>query len=192
MFGKPPDVVPDGLAAKEYLELGLWYIESRMLNLARESLTRAIDLEPKSAAAAESKRLLETRIPRSQVPQEAIDQVMRGEHQLMLHPQEAKKIATKLIADYPEFERPHRLMADYHLRRGDVQRCIASLETALKINPQYAGASALMARALAVDMEYDAARQHLQKALAAMPQDAELRSLERSLEFLVSLDEDEV
>ncbi len=190
MFGKPPEIVPDGFTAREYFELGIWYEEKRLLGQARESFSRAIALEPVGSIAIESKRFLHTRIPRNDVPTEAIERLRLAEPQLGLKPEVARKAAEKLIVEYPDFEWPHRLLADFHLRHGDVARCLTSLQNALKINPDYAQAAALMAQALTVDMEYETAADYLRRAMEAMPNDNQLRSLQRGIEVLTALDEE--
>ncbi len=191
LFGKPPEVLPDDLTAEQYYELCLWYEEKQMHALARQSCTKALTLKPAESLEADCKRFLNTRVPRNEVAQEAIDRLRRMEPRLMMDQGEARKLTLKLIADYPDFEWPRRVLAEIYLRDGDIEKCKASLEAALKINPDYTQAIALLARAMVVDMEYDAAQRHLRHALADMPDDANLRRLQRSLEFLIALEEDE-
>lgn len=189
MFGKPPDRVPDdGLTAEQYLELALWYDETRKISCCRQALQKALALQPKGPVAVECKRLLETRIPRVDVPDSVVTRIERAELQLGLKPHLARRIATKLSEEYPDYERPHRLLAELHLLNGDVPEAIACLETALQLNPESAPAIGLLARALVIDMEYEAARPHLQRALAVMPDDANLQSLQRALEYLTQVE----
>lgn len=191
MFGKPPDQVPDdGLTAEQYLELARWYDGARMISQCRQALNKALALQPKGPVAVECKRLLETRIPRNDIPDSVVNRMDRAELQLGLKPRLARRAALNLIEEYPNYERPYRLLADLHLRNGDVQQAIESLEKALQLNPDYAPAIGLMARALVIDMEYEAARPHLQRALSVMPNDENLQSLQRALEYLTQVEQD--
>ncbi len=191
MFGKPPEVIPEDLTANQYYELGLWYEEKQMHNLARQACQKALALKPDERLQTDCKRFLNTRVPKNEVSQDAIERLRRLEPRLLMDQGEARKLAVKIAADYPDFEWPQRVLADIYLRDGDVEGCKAALNTALKINPDYSQAIALMARALTVEMEYDAAQECLRRALADMPDNAELRRLQRTLEFLVALDEDD-
>lgn len=191
MFGKPPDQVPDdGLTAEQYLELARWYEESRLIRQCRRALQKALALQPKGPVAVECKRMLETRIPRVDVPDSAVRRIERAELQQGLKPHLSRRVATKMIEEFPDYERPHRLLAELHLRNGDVQEAIASLENALQLNPEYVPAIGLLARALVIDMEYEAARPHLQRALSAMPNDENLRALQRALEYLTQVEKE--
>jgi len=190
VFGQPPEAVPDGLTADQYYELALWYEETRALGSARKALHQALAVQPDGPTAVECKQLLNTRIPTSDPPKEAIDKFRRAEAQLHLHPEDGVKTAEKLADEYPEFDWPHRLLAEYHLQRGDVPKCIQSLHTALRLHPDWPAAQQLMVRTLLADMEYEAARSYLQNALLQTPNDDQLRSLSRSLEYLVAMDEE--
>ncbi|HEY9785276.1 MAG TPA: tetratricopeptide repeat protein [Candidatus Obscuribacterales bacterium] len=192
MFGKPPEVVPDDLTAKQYHELGIWYLDENMLEQARVSLRKAMSMAPDTETAIQAKRLLDARVPRHEIPQEALDELRRAEPQVAIKPEDAKRTAEKLIKKYPDFEWPHRLLADCHMRAGNIDRCIQSLQSALSINPDCAPALLLMARALTIDMEYDEATRYLQRAQAAMPDNDELRALQRGLDFLIYLDQEDV
>lgn len=189
LFGKPPEVIPEDLTANQYYELCLWYEEKQMHNLARKSCQMALDLKPDDHLEANCKRFLNTRVPRNEVPQEAIDRLRRMEPRLLMDQGEARKLALKIVADYPDFEWPQRVLADIHLREGDIASCKSALEVALKINPEYTQAFAMMARALTVDMEYEEAQKYLQRAQEDMPGDGDLRRLQRALEFLIALDD---
>lgn len=191
MFGKPPDQVPDdGLTAEQYLELARWYDESRLIAQCRQALQKALALQPKGPVAVECKRMLETRVPRVDVPDSAVRRIERAELQQGLKPHLSRRVATKMTEEFPDYERPHRLLAELHLRNGDVQEAIASLENALQLNPEYVAAIGLLARALVIDMEYEAARPHLQRALSAMPNDENLRALQRALEYLTQVEKE--
>lgn len=183
--------MPQDLNASQYYELSLWYEEKHMQNHAREACAKALALNPNEPLLTDCRRFMNTRVPRHEIPQDAIDRLRRLEPRLLMDHSEARKLAHKIIADYPDFEWPRRVLADIYLRDGDVENCKASLEAALKINPDYTQAIALMARALTVDMEYSAAQDHIRRALADTPDDPDMRRLQRSIEFLIALDGEE-
>lgn len=191
LFGKPPEAVPDGLTAQQYYELGIWYDEYRLPLLARDCFQRAIALQPDGQLAVDCKRFVNSRLSVADVPQEAISQIERAELEVRRKPAESRKVARSLIELYPQFERPYRLLAEIDLNNGDMPSCREHLETALKLNPDYAQAVAMMARAQAIDMEYQAAGDTVRRARQLLPNDAELRLLERSIEVLVSFEDDE-
>jgi tetratricopeptide (TPR) repeat protein len=189
MFGKPPTTVPDGLTAEQYYELAVWYEENRFFANARDATKRSLALQPDAAIAAECKRMLNVRLPACDVPKEAIDSFMMAEAQARIHPAAAIAVAEKLIADHPGFDWAHQLLAECHLRQFDIANCLQSVQTALKLHPDWPAALRLTAQALIVDMEYPSARSYLQKALAVAPQDEESRRLWQNLEFISSMED---
>ncbi len=187
MFGKPPDTVPDGLDAAQYLELAHWYMEKRMFSHARQSFTRSCAAEPEGEVAAECRRWL-SRVPKGDAPKEIYERLWRIEAEMALHPQECKRKAEKIAAEYPDCEWPHQLLGAAYLQSGEIEKCMQALQEALRLNPDYAPTLATMARAQAVDMDYEAARASLEAAEAVMPGDNNLANLRRCIDFLIALD----
>jgi tetratricopeptide (TPR) repeat protein len=190
MFGKPPTTVPDGLNAEQYYELAIWYEETRSFANARDATKRSLALGPDETITAECNRMLNVRLPGCDVPKEAVDSFFSAQLQVGLHPASAKATAEKLVAQYPDFDWAHQLLAECHLRQLDLPKCFQSLETALKLHPDWPAALRLKAQALIVDMDYEQARAYLQKALAIAPQEEESRRLWQNFEFISAMEED--
>jgi tetratricopeptide (TPR) repeat protein len=190
LFGNPPEIVPEGLSAREYYELGLWYEETHNLSQARLALTRAIAADPAGDVGQEARRFLNARVPLHDLPKEAVESLARAELLLAIKPAQARKTAARLINEYPDFEWPLRLLAQVCLNEGDLDKCVEHCRQALEINPDYAQAVGLLARAAAVDMDYPRAGELLERALFLAPDDDELRRFQRSLEFVMTLEQD--
>ena len=190
MFGKPPVAVPDGLTAEEYSELAVWYEETRAFANARDATKRALALQPDQTIAANCKRMLDLRLPVCDVSKEAVDDFLVAEAQVPINARAAKAVAEKLIAEYPDFDWAHRLLAECHMRQCDIPKCLQSVDTALKLHPDWPVALRQKAQALIVDMDYGPARSCLQKAIALSPQDEEARRLWQNLEFISSMEEE--
>ncbi len=189
MFGKPPDVLPEDLNAEEYYELGLWYEETRLYQQARDAFERVVLLVPKTALSSQCKAILNSRLSRVDgIPADAINRLTRADLDIQFRPAQAKRSIVQLLEEFPDFEMAHRALAQVYLREGDVALCLDELKKALTAQPNHSPALALMARALAVDMEYDQALEYLRKAILVNPLDDQLTRLGRSIEYLRSLD----
>lgn len=187
MLGQPPDVVPDDLTASQYLELGVWYQESKKFAQARESLKRTIELASDSADARRARRLLAESIPAIESDADVIDTFNSIHLTAMTSPGRARKQYESLIAEHPDFEWPYRAIAEGHCRRtGDLEKAKSLLEEALRINPDYVAALVLMAETLLADMDYEKARDYLDRVTAFAADNAEARNLRRTLEILVA------
>jgi tetratricopeptide (TPR) repeat protein len=189
VLGKPPETVPDDLNAREFFDLGFWYEEKHQLAMARQCYNRVIELEPDSNMARDCKRALNVRIPVNDVSQKSIERVHRGLPNVAFKPKEAMKMAKLAVEESPDYEAAHRLMGACHLQEGQVEKCKDSLATALRINPNHAPSWVLMARAYAIDMDYDSAAKYIRMAREYMPDDDEVINLERGIEHLIALDE---
>lgn len=192
MFGKPPDVVPDGLSAEEYLQLGRWYHESQALDLARDALRRALDLDRDrdryGPVGTEARNFMAVNIPRHEIPREAVEESRKLEILSITAPGKACQIAIKLTESYPDFEWPYRRAAELKLREGDTDHALALSKSALEINPDYAPAMVTIARTHAAQMNYVDAMRCLDDAARIMPDSDEVTDLRRSLEILTLLE----
>jgi len=192
VFGDPPKELPDGLTADEYFELGNWYEETSDLSNARKALQRVIDLSPRSDLASRATRILALRIPLHDVPQEAIKRLQEAEGNMNIRADQSRRAANKLIAEYPQFEWPHRIMAETELRVGKLDDARKAAQKALDINPQHATGLLTMARVCIADMDYAGASKYVRKASDLIGETEEVRVLQRGIEYLIALDEQPV
>lgn len=189
MLGQPPDLVPDDLTADEFLELGIWYQESKKFAQARESLQHTIRLASDSEAAQRARRLLAESIPTKESDPEVIERFNDISMTAMTSPGRAKKQYESLIEAHPDFEWPYRALAEGLCRRvGDLEQAKTLLEKALAINPNYVGALVTMAETQLADMQYDEARKYLNRVTEIVADNADARNLRRTLDILVAAD----
>ncbi len=189
MLGQPPDLVPDDLTADEYLELGIWYQESKKFAQARESLQRTIREASESNAAQRARRLLAESIPTKESDPDVIERFNDINMVALTSPGRAKKQYESLIEEHPDFEWPYRAIAEGLCRRvGDVEQAKALLEKALTINPNYVGALVTMIETQLADMQYAEARKYLDRLTEIAADNPDARNLRRTLEILVAAD----
>lgn len=187
MLGQPPDVVPDDLSAEEYLELGIWYQESKKYAQARESLHHVLKLATESPAATRARRLLAESIPVKENDPDVIERYNTIGMTAMTSPGKATKQYESLVEEHPDFEWPYRALAEGLCRRvGDVKQAKKLLEKALTINPNYVGALVTMAETQLADMEYEEARKYLNRVTEIAADNLDARNLRRTLDILVS------
>lgn len=189
MLGEPPDVVPKDLTAEEFLELGIWYRESKKIEQARQCLEKARALAPDSDISSRGRLELDEHIPRYENSSEIVDKFNQGSLTAIGSPAKAQKLYQELIDSNPEFEWPYRALAESLLRqKGDVEQARILMSQALEINPEYTAGLVTMAELELADMEYGRAGECLDRALRLVPDNVAARNLQRSLEILVSLD----
>ena len=187
MLGDPPDVVPEGLTAEEYLELGNWYQASKKSEQARKCWNSVIELKPDSELSTSAKSKLDEHIPIKEIPQEAIDDFQNALLQNFSDPGACKESLLELIEKHPDFEWPYRAMGELYIRNfGDLKEARAMLEKSLKLNPNYSSAYLTMAELCMVEMNYPEAESYLNKLAEAQPEHDDLDRLRRSLETLIA------
>jgi tetratricopeptide (TPR) repeat protein len=134
--------------------------------------------------------VIDVRLNSIDVPQAVVEAIFRAEMQVGFQPGAAKPVIEKVIQEYPNYDVPHRLLAQMHLRNGDIVACLKELETTLAISPKNTQALGLMARAQAAEFNYAPATETINKALTLAPESEELRLLRRAIEFLAGIEDD--
>ena len=154
----PPLDVPEGLSAAEYYELGLKYKEIGWTEQARDALAFAIEIEPDGDSGKLAASYLRTKIPRHPVPLVAEQTNIHGFNQFCGGDEHgAQETFEALIAEYPDFEWPYGNLGCLFIQLGEVARAKKILRKAIDINPHYVNAWLHMARAEALDGNYDEA-----------------------------------
>lgn len=193
LFGEPPEIVPDDLTGTEYYELGLWYLDKERFEHCRQAFFKALALlDPKDPTTTACRRLLNSRVPSRELPKAVTDKLAAADLEIAFRRQSALKTVRKVLAEYPDCEWAHRIMAEACLVRGQLDECFKALDAALNINPNYLPALSLKARALTIDMQYEQAQHLLAQALGENPGDERLRDLQRSLHFLTYMEQEEL
>jgi len=154
----PPLDVPQDLTAAEYYELGLKYKEIGWTEQARDALAFAIELDPDGDAGKQAASYLRTKIPRHPVPLVAEQSNIHGFNQFCSGDETgAQETFEALIAEYPDFEWPYGNLGCLFIQLGEVVKAKKILRKAIDINPHYVNAWLHMARAEALDENYDEA-----------------------------------
>lgn len=152
----PPLDVPQDLTAAEYYELGLKYKEIGWTEQARDALAFAIELEPEGESGKLAASYLRTKIPRHPVPLVAEQTNIHGFNQFCSGDEAgAQETFEALIAEYPDFEWPYGNLGCLFIQLGEVGKAKKILRRAIEINPHYVNAWLHMARAEALDENYD-------------------------------------
>lgn len=152
----PPLDVPQDLTAAEYYELGLKYKEIGWTEQARDALAFAIELEPDGESGKLAASYLRTKIPRHPVPLVAEQTNIHGFNQFCSGDEAgAQETFEALISEYPDFEWPYGNLGCLFIQLGQVTKAKKILRKAIEINPHYVNAWLHMARAEALDENYD-------------------------------------
>ena len=118
---QPADVVPEGLTAAQYLDLGKQYKAAGWPEQARDALTRSIKADPEGAGK-EAAIYLRAYIPRYRVPNVAVQMNVRGYNQLARGDQAgAVRTFQDCIAQFPDFEWPYGNLGSVYVEQGRIQ-----------------------------------------------------------------------
>lgn len=185
----PPRDVPKDLSAQEYYDLGVKYKSVGWTEQARDSLQLAMELDPEGASGRAAALFLAARIPRHPVPLvaeqlnvEGFNRMQRGELDV------ARELFSNLIAEYPDFEWPYGNLGSVHIQQGDLGAAQIILRKAVEINPKYVNGWLHLARASALDADFDAARECLAQAANADPGDNSVDNLRELIDEVESWD----
>ncbi|HEY9784991.1 MAG TPA: tetratricopeptide repeat protein, partial [Candidatus Obscuribacterales bacterium] len=179
----PPRDVPEGLSAKDYYELGLKYKEVGWTEQARDALQLAMEADPDGESGKHAQRFLRTKIPRFPVPLVAEQTNIRGFNQLFHGEQvAARETFEALIEQYPDFEWPYGNLGSLCIQLGEIRKAKEILKKALEINPYYVNAWLHMARAEALDSDFEAAYRCLDKVIGIDPDDQSVKGIKQLID----------
>lgn len=185
----PPRTVPEDLSAKQYYDLALKYKTAGWTEQARDSLHLAIELDPDGESGRAAAVFLATKIPRHPVPLvaeqlnvEGFNRMQRGDLQA------AKELFQGLIKEYPDFEWPYGNLGSLLVQEGNLSEAKDVLKKALEINANYVNGWLHLARASALDADFDGARECLVRAANADPDDTAIEALRLVIDDVESWD----
>lgn len=178
-----PSVVPDNLSAKEYYELGLRYRLAGWVGLARESLSKVLQLDKSGRYLAKTRRVLKTQLPRLPVPAEAEQRNIEGFNLMESDRQSAKLIFEGLMRQYPDFEWPFSNMAHILLAEGSSSQAKGIAKYLLSVNQDLLRAVQLMIDITLAERNFDEVLTYVGKALELYPEDHEFRQLQLAIKM---------
>jgi tetratricopeptide (TPR) repeat protein len=132
-----PDQVPDHLEPSQYYELGLRYRLGGLVGLAREALTRVVDLAPGSAMAGKASLVLRGQLPRAPVPPAAEQRNIEAYNLMSSNPAAAKDKFQALMREYPDFEWPFSNLAWLYFDEGKIDEAHGLAKYLLSVNPEH-------------------------------------------------------
>lgn len=132
----PPEV-PDNLEPSQYYELGLRYRIGGLVGLAREALTRVVELAPGTPIAAKSSLVLRGQLPRAPVPPLAEQRNIEAFNLMRSDPALAKQKFQSLMNDFPDFEWPFSNLAWMYFEEGKIEEAQGLAKYLLSVNPEH-------------------------------------------------------
>jgi tetratricopeptide (TPR) repeat protein len=132
-----PDAVPDNLEPSQYYELGLRYRLGGLVGLAREALTRVVNLAPGSAMARKASFVLRGQLPRAPVPSAAEQRNIEAYNLMSSNPAAAKEKFQALMREYPDFEWPFSNLAWMYFGEGKIDEAHGLAKYLLSVNPEH-------------------------------------------------------
>jgi len=134
---QPSYVVPEGLTAAQYLDLGKQYKAVGWPEQARGALTRSIKADP-DGVGKKAETYLRAYVPRDRVPDAAVEMNILG-YNLLARGDQAGAIQAfqDCIAQFPNFEWPYGNLGSMYVKQGRTQEAKDILQKALTINPSY-------------------------------------------------------
>jgi tetratricopeptide (TPR) repeat protein len=132
-----------------------------------------------------ARRFLNTKLPANPIGRDAEQRNIEG-YNLMVSNQkeEAKKVFTKLIEDYPRFEWPYNNLAGIYVEESNAAKAEQLCRQALEINPHYTNARTTWAQANIVARDFPGAEQQIELALKEDPDDHWANMLKERLDLL--------
>jgi Tfp pilus assembly protein PilF len=181
----PPRDVPEGLSASEYYKLAHEYKKMGWIEQARDAAILAIEQGNGSDTAMAARLFLKTKIPKFPVPLLAEQRFIDGfNHMAQGETLEAKRTFEELVKDYPDFEWAYGQLSVLYLQDGRNEKAKEMLKLALEINPDYVNGWLHMATANGLELNFDAAKICVERALMSDPTDPAANAMKEELDKL--------
>ncbi|MBI2809460.1 MAG: tetratricopeptide repeat protein [Candidatus Melainabacteria bacterium] len=184
-------VVPEGLTAEAYLELGKKYKQNGWIGQSQQALKFAENLAPAdSSIAIASHTYLQTKVPHAQVSLEVEMENIAGYHAMSQGDlPKCKKIFEKLMKEHPDFEWPYLNLANAYCRDLQLTEAKFLLRKLLSINPVHVEAWYALARIHAGTFELEEAKETLAQA-RSLYTDSDDASLGTMIDCLLLLEDE--
>lgn len=177
-------LVPSGKSAAQYYQLGVKYKRAGWTEPARDSLKRAIKLEPQSVEGKRAAIYLHAYLPRYPVPQEAVQMNISGFNQAASgHNEQASQTYEYCIKQFPKFEWPYGNLAALYVSQGKLDEAKELLNKILEVNPEYVNGWIHLAEANIAGKDFKRAAECLNSAAAIDPENATVKALKDKIEF---------
>lgn len=168
-----PTDIPEDLSAEEYYNLGLRYRLAGWVGLAREAITRSIELEPAASRVKKARKVLRTQLPVHPVPTTAEQRNIEGFNLMESDPVQAKSIFAELMVRHPDFEWPFSNTVRMLLSEGELLKAKSITQYLLTVNPELLSALLLMTNICLTEKKPEEALLYINRALELYPDDAE-------------------
>ena len=162
----PPRELPEDLSAEEYWQLAVRYKQVGWTEQARDALTSAIELDGDGPVGIKARSFLRSKIPRYPVPLMAEQLNIQGYNQMFVNENEAQRMFENLVKDYPDFEWPYGNLGSLLIKRGRLEEAQELLIKAVQINPYYINGWLHLSRVYAIQENFSAAEECLQRVTA--------------------------
>jgi tetratricopeptide (TPR) repeat protein len=162
----PPRELPEDLSAEEYWQLAVRYKQVGWTEQARDALTTAIELDGDGPVGIKARSFLRSKIPRYPVPLMAEQLNIQGYNQMFVNENEAQRMFENLVKDYPDFEWPYGNLGSLLIKRGRLEEAQELLIKAVQINPYYINGWLHLSRVYAIQENFSAAEECLQRVTA--------------------------
>ncbi len=162
----PPRELPEDLNAEEYWQLAVRYKQVGWTEQARDALTTAIELDGDGPVGIKARSFLRSKIPRYPVPLMAEQLNIQGYNQMFVNENEAQRMFENLVKDYPDFEWPYGNLGSLLIKRGRLEEAQELLIKAVQINPYYINGWLHLSRVYAIQENFSAAEECLQRVTA--------------------------
>ncbi|CAN5567134.1 hypothetical protein BH11CYA1_BH11CYA1_26920 [soil metagenome] len=182
----PPRELPENLAAEEYWQLAVRYKQVGWTEQARDALTMAIEIDGDGAVGIKSRSFLRSKIPRYPVPLMAEQLNIQGYNQMFVNESEAQRMFENLVKDYPDFEWPYGNLGSLLIKRGRLGTAQELLIKAVQINPYYINGWLHLSRVYAIQENFSAAEDCLQRVTAIDASDPNWKGIRDLIEQLKS------
>ncbi|MBY0549245.1 MAG: hypothetical protein K2W95_18365 [Candidatus Obscuribacterales bacterium] len=169
MFDSPPEIIPENLAAQEYLYLGQWYKEKHDYDQARSALQRAIETAPGSTVASEAKHYMAQNIPVCSVPKRIMERYDKLLVNMVINSRIILDECRALTLECPDFDWAHCILGDALLQNAKVLEAISALKKAQALNPERITTMISLAEAHIIVMDYESAQAYVRKISTLLP-----------------------